>query len=83
MQYTAGMDERLDHGVCSHCGACPRCDGPCEPVVRRVIVNICEPCIRAEGQECHTPSCILYLHRVDIPLMEELMEDASNYIARE
>jgi hypothetical protein len=47
-----------------------------EPIIRRVIVNICEPCIRGEGQECHTPGCILCLHRVDLPLMEELMEDA-------
>ena len=54
----------------------PASERDADPPVRRVIVNICEPCIRAEGQECHTPGCLLFLHRVDIPFMEELMEPA-------
>ena len=52
-----------------------------EPKVRRVILHICEPCIKAQGQECHTPGCIMFLHRVDIPFTEELMEDADAEIA--
>lgn len=28
-------------------------------------VPICEPCIRGEGSECHTPECAFFLH--DVP----------------
>ena len=43
--------------------------------VRCVVVRICEQCIRGEGEECHNPDCILCRHRVDLPLMEELMTE--------
>ena len=47
--------------------------------VRAVIVHLCVACIKGVGQECHTPGCALFLHRVDIPIMEELLEDAEPY----
>ena len=52
------------------------------PEVRRVIVNLCVACIKGEGQECHTPGCALFLHRVDLPIHEELLEDADQAEAR-
>jgi hypothetical protein len=36
-----------------------------EPVVRRYSVDVCDPCIKLEGQECHTPRCIFYLHDIE------------------
>ena len=43
--------------------------------VRRVIINLCQACIDGVGQECHTPGCALFLHSVDLPIGEELIED--------
>ena len=51
------------------------------PEVRCVVVRLCVACIKGEGQECHTPGCALFLHRVDIPIMEELLEDADAFAA--
>lgn len=36
-----------------------------EPALRTVRVQVCEPCIRREGSECHTPSCLFWLFSVD------------------
>jgi hypothetical protein len=47
-----------------------------EPKLRRVIANLCTACIAGEGEECHTPGCILWLHRVDLPIHEELLTEA-------
>ena len=52
-----------------------------EPEVRLVVVRLCVPCIKGEGEECHTPGCALWLHRVDIPIMEELLVDADAFAA--
>jgi len=30
-------------------------------VVRRYTVDICDPCMKLEGSECHTPECIFFL----------------------
>jgi len=49
------------------------------PELRTVVARICVACIRGEGEECHTPGCILWLHKVDIPIIEELLEDADAY----
>ena len=42
--------------------------------IKRVILNICKPCLNGEGQECHTPGCALYMHSVDLPINQELYE---------
>jgi hypothetical protein len=36
--------------------------------LRLIAINICQPCLDGEGQECHTPGCALWLHRVDLPI---------------
>lgn len=37
--------------------------------VRRYVIELCDACMRAEGSECHTPGCALWLNRVpDLPL---------------
>jgi len=37
--------------------------------VRRYAIDLCDACMRAEGSECHTPGCALWLNRVpDLPL---------------
>lgn len=45
-----------------------------EPRVITIKIRVCEPCLRAEGSECHTPGCALYLHRTDIPIAPEMYE---------
>ena len=42
--------------------------------IKRIIINICEACLKGEGQECHTPGCALYLHRVYLPIDKHLYE---------
>jgi hypothetical protein len=32
-----------------------------EVQVRRYQVDICDPCMKLEGSECHTPGCIFWL----------------------
>ena len=44
--------------------------------MRQVIVGLCEACIDGIGEECHTPGCILWLHKVDIPIGHDLLVDA-------
>jgi hypothetical protein len=46
-------------------------------VIRRVVVSLCDQCIRGEGEMCHNPGCLLCRHRVDLPIMEELLEDVT------
>lgn len=43
---------------------------------------ICEPCIKGDGSECHTPGCALWLHRVDLPMHPELAVDVDALGAR-
>lgn len=33
-----------------------------------IEITICRACLDGEGDECHTPECALYLHRVDLPI---------------
>jgi hypothetical protein len=28
------------------------------PRLRRFAITICDPCIRIQGQQCHTPGCV-------------------------
>lgn len=36
--------------------------------LKRVELTICQPCLDGDGDECHTPGCALWMHRVDIPI---------------
>jgi hypothetical protein len=36
----------------------------------RVTLNICEACLKGIGEMCDTPECALFMHRVDIPIIE-------------
>jgi hypothetical protein len=48
------------------------------------LFPICEPCVRGEGRECHTPNCALWMH--DVPpdgLNEVFGQDTSALAAVE
>lgn len=51
--------------------------------IKRIIINICEPCLKGEGKECHTPGCALFLHKVDLPIHEELYEVLNEYESKD
>lgn len=34
----------------------------------RCSITLCAGCISGEGQECHSPGCYLYHHRIDLPI---------------
>ena len=42
--------------------------------VKEIIIRICEGCLKAEGRMCDTPECALFLHRVDLPIHEEMYQ---------
>jgi hypothetical protein len=42
--------------------------------IKRIMLDICEPCLEGQGEECHTPGCALYLHRVDLPIAPEVYD---------
>lgn len=44
-----------------------------DPVVREYRVSICDPCMKLDGQECHTPGCIFFLCS---------MPEVRNYLSR-
>lgn len=29
-----------------------------DPTLYKIAVWVCEPCIKAKGEECHTPGCV-------------------------
>ena len=31
-------------------------------IIKRIIIALCEACLKGEGEECHTPQCALYMH---------------------
>lgn len=43
--------------------------------VRRIIIDICEACLKGEGEMCTTPECALFLHSVDLPLAYGDLDD--------
>ena len=47
--------------------------------IKRVIIDICEPCLNGEGKECHTPGCALCYHRVDLPIIKDLYHVVCEY----
>jgi len=40
--------------------------------IKYIAIRICDACLKGEGQECHTPGCALFLHKVDLPIDENL-----------
>jgi hypothetical protein len=36
--------------------------------LKLIAITICEPCLKGDGEECHTPGCALWLHAVDLPI---------------
>ena len=48
-------------------------------IIKRVVIDICEACLRGEGQECHTPGCAFFLHRVDLPIHEGIYTVVHQY----
>lgn len=36
--------------------------------LKLIAIEICEACLDGKGEECHTPGCALFLHRVDLPI---------------
>jgi hypothetical protein len=42
--------------------------------LKTIKITICEPCLNGEGQECHTPGCAMWLHRIDLPFDPEVYE---------
>jgi hypothetical protein len=36
--------------------------------VRRIVIDICEDCLKGKGEMCHTPECAFCRHSVDIPV---------------
>lgn len=43
--------------------------------LKRVVITLCEECLKGVGDECHTPGCALFLHRApDHEVTEELYE---------
>lgn len=43
-------------------------------LVKLVAIWLCEACLNGEGQECHTPDCAMFLHRVDLPFHPEIYQ---------
>lgn len=37
-------------------------------MLNRIVITVCQRCLDGEGDECHTPGCALWMHRVDIPI---------------
>ena len=37
-------------------------------ILYRAKITICKGCIDGDGQECSTPGCYLFRHRVDLPI---------------
>jgi hypothetical protein len=51
--------------------------------LKTIEITICEPCLNGEGEECHTPGCALWLHRIDLPIAPESYEVKSEVDAIE
>lgn len=42
-----------------------------EPNVPLIQIRICQACLDGRGEECHTPGCALFLHKVDLPIKRD------------
>jgi hypothetical protein len=48
-------------------------------MLRKIEIIICDKCLNGIGEECHTPGCALYLHRVDLPVDKRLYKIIESY----
>lgn len=48
-------------------------------IVKYIAIRICEACLNGEGEECHTPGCALFLHKVDLPIDPRLYTILAEY----
>ncbi len=46
-----------------------------DTTVKDYVISLCQACIDGIPSECHTPSCALWLHRVDLPIHRELLTE--------
>ena len=37
-------------------------------IIKHIVISICADCLDGKGQECHTPGCAFFLHKVDLPI---------------
>lgn len=51
--------------------------------IYRCTLLICEACLDAVGQECHTPMCALFLHRVDILKIDRDLLEQCEFVAED
>ena len=51
--------------------------------IKRIEIDICEACLDGKGEECHTPGCALWLHRVDLPIHPEMYKVIAEYEEKE
>lgn len=64
-------------------------DSNAEPHLIEVTVAVCEPCIRREGQECHTPGCALWMHNFaedgdpTVPIGKRVLLEAGHVVLRD
>ena len=47
--------------------------------IKKINISICEECLDGKGEECHTPECAVFLHRVDLPIDPNLYEVLNEY----
>jgi hypothetical protein len=47
--------------------------------IRKIVIDICEPCLSGRGEMCDTPGCALFLHSVDIPIAPEVYQVVHRY----
>ncbi len=48
-------------------------------LIKRIVIDICQDCLDGKGEECHTPGCALFLHRVDLQIDENLYHEVHRY----
>lgn len=54
--------------------------------LKTIKISICQSCLDGIGEECHTPGCALYLHKVDLPINKdqyEIFDESALQSARE
>jgi hypothetical protein len=52
-----------------------------EPTLKRVQMLLCTSCLDGIGEECHTPGCAMYLHRVDLPFPKDTYTEVADAAA--
>jgi len=53
-------------------------------ILKRIVITLCEACLKGEGEECHTPGCALFLHNSPgFEIMPEAYDVLSQWKAME